>query len=79
LFVIYLDPTRRNEGIGSKLLDAVTKQQKDEYGAKVQWVSVQKGNMKGIPFYQAKGFKFQYEKIDPHYPVFVKLRHSRNI
>lgn len=79
LFVIYLDPTRRNEGIGSKLLDAITKQQKEEYGAKVQWVSVQKGNMKGIPFYEAKGFKFQYEKIDPDYPTYIKLRHSRNI
>ncbi|GAA0496488.1 hypothetical protein GCM10008986_24270 [Salinibacillus aidingensis] len=30
LFVIYIDPARRNEGIGTKLLDAVTKQQKEK-------------------------------------------------
>ncbi|MFP7479496.1 GNAT family N-acetyltransferase [Terribacillus saccharophilus] len=79
LFVIYLDPTRRKEGIGTKLLDAITKQQKEEYGAKEQWVSVQKGNRKGIPFYEAKGFKFQYDKADPEYPAYIKLRHSRKI
>ncbi|WP_229671969.1 GNAT family N-acetyltransferase, partial [Lentibacillus kapialis] len=36
LFVIYVDPARRNEGIGSKLLDAITKQQKEVYSAKKQ-------------------------------------------
>ncbi|RIW34011.1 N-acetyltransferase [Bacillus salacetis] len=50
LFVLYMDPRRRNEGIGTKLLDAITKQQKDEYQAEEQWVSVQKGNDLGIPF-----------------------------
>ena len=79
LFVIYVDPARRNEGIGSKLLDAVTKQQKEEYGAKKQWVSVQKGNMKGIPFYESKGFKFQYENVLKEYPTYIKLRRSRKI
>lgn len=79
LFVIYIDPKRRNEGIGSKLLDTFTKQQKEEYGAKKQWVSVQKGNMKGIPFYESKGFKFQYENVPKENPTYIKLRHSRKI
>ncbi|WP_117160979.1 GNAT family N-acetyltransferase [Paraliobacillus sp. X-1268] len=79
LFVIYLDPSRRNEGIGTELLNAVTKQQKTEYGATEQWVSVQKGNMKGIPFYQAKGFKFQYKKVTKENPTYIKLRHCRKI
>ncbi|WP_342742122.1 GNAT family N-acetyltransferase [Virgibacillus siamensis] len=79
LFVIYIDPARRNEGIGSKLLDAVTKQQKLEYRAKEQWVSVQKGNMKGIPFYEAKGLIFKYEKAPKENPMYIKLRHSRKI
>lgn len=79
LFVIYVDPNRRNEGIGSKLLYAVTKQQKEEYGAKKQWVSVQKGNMKGILFYEAKGFIFQYENIPKEYPMYIKLRYLREI
>lgn len=60
LFVLYLNPKRRNEGIGTKLLDAITDQQK-RLGAIEQWVSVQKNNDKGIPFYEAKGFQFQKE------------------
>src|SRR5699024_1002811 len=70
LFVIYIDPDRRNEGIGSGLLNVITKQQKEEYGAKRQWVSVQKGNMKGIPFYESRGFKFQSENVPKDYPEF---------
>ncbi|SFJ69321.1 Ribosomal protein S18 acetylase RimI [Halobacillus dabanensis] len=61
LYVMYLDPARRNEGIGTKLLDAFTKQQIDRYGATEQWVSVQKGNDRGIPFYEARGFTFSHE------------------
>ena len=55
VFVLYLNPSRRNEGIGTMILDAITKQQKEEYNATEQWVSVAKGNQKGIPFYEAKG------------------------
>ncbi|TGB03595.1 GNAT family N-acetyltransferase [Halobacillus salinus] len=62
VFVLYLDPNRRNEGIGTLLLEALTKQQKEEFRATEQWVSVAKGNQKGIPFYEAKGFVFQKEK-----------------
>jgi GNAT superfamily N-acetyltransferase len=47
VFVLYLDPNRRNEGIGTMLLEAITKQQKEE---------------KGIPFYEARGFIFQHEQ-----------------
>jgi hypothetical protein len=32
-----------------------------EKGATQQWVSVAKGNQKGIPFYEAKGFIFAEE------------------
>lgn len=62
LFVLYVDPERRNEGIGSQILEAVTEQQK-EFGAKEQWVSVAKGNQKGIPFYKAKEFAFKHERL----------------
>ncbi|QQK78209.1 GNAT family N-acetyltransferase [Salicibibacter cibarius] len=61
LFVLYLDPDRRNEGIGTKILDAVTIQQK-EFGAIEQWVSVEKDNDMGITFYEARGFSYQYER-----------------
>ncbi|WP_342770082.1 GNAT family N-acetyltransferase [Oceanobacillus chungangensis] len=60
LFVLYIEPDRRNEGIGSKILQAITEQQKG-LGAKEQWVSVQKDNALGIPFYEARGFIFQKE------------------
>ncbi len=60
IFVLYLNPHRRNEGMGTILLEAITKQQKQEYNATTQWVSVQKGNLKGIPFYEAKGFIYEH-------------------
>jgi ribosomal protein S18 acetylase RimI-like enzyme len=81
LYVLYLDPNRRNEGIGTMLLEAITQQQK-ELGAKEQWVSVAKGNQKGIPFYEARGFVFQheeesYEKAENE--TYISLRYKRFI
>lgn len=62
LYVMYLDPSRKKEGIGTKLLEDFTKQQKEGYGAKKMWVSVQEGNDQGIPFYEAKGFVFSHRQ-----------------
>lgn len=81
LFVLYIEPDRRNEGIGSKILQAITEQQKD-LGAKEQWVSVQKDNYLGIPFYEAKGFIYQsemqsYESRPEDYAI--SLRYKREI
>jgi ribosomal protein S18 acetylase RimI-like enzyme len=56
IFVLYLDPTRRGEGIGTRLLDAITDQQRAQ-GAREQWVSVEPENTKGLPFYYARGFE----------------------
>lgn len=56
LFVLYLDPARRGQGIGTLLLDAVTEQQRAA-GAREQWVSVDPRNKKGLPFYNARGFE----------------------
>jgi ribosomal protein S18 acetylase RimI-like enzyme len=55
LFVIYLDPTRRNRGLGTLLLDRVVEQVRAA-GATEMWVSVTEGNDKGLPFYRARGF-----------------------
>jgi GNAT superfamily N-acetyltransferase len=60
VFVLYLDPTRRREGIGSLLLDAISEQQR-AHGAHVQWVSVEPDNAKGLPFYVARGFQVRGE------------------
>ena len=63
IYVFYLEPELRGMGIGTRLLDFVTKIQKHSYGAREQWVSVAKGNLYGIPFYEARGFIFQYEEL----------------
>jgi GNAT superfamily N-acetyltransferase len=55
VFVLYVDPCRRGGGIGTRLLEAITEQQRAQ-GAREQWVSVQPGNEKGFPFYRARGF-----------------------
>ena len=62
VYVLYLNPTMRGSGIGSRLLAFFTKVQKHQYGAKEQWVAVAKGNNYAIPFYEARGFVFQSEK-----------------
>ncbi|WP_226577397.1 GNAT family N-acetyltransferase [Halobacillus litoralis] len=82
VYVLYLDPDRRGEGIGTKLLEVLTKQQKEEFGAVEQWVSVQKGNNRGIPFYEARGFHFQREEKgygSEEAASYVSLRYSRPI
>ncbi len=61
IFVLYLDPARRGEGIGSLLLDAITEQQRAR-GAREQWVSVEPENVKGLPFYKARGFELRGER-----------------
>lgn len=61
IFVLYLDPARRGEGIGTLLLDAITEQQRAQ-GAREQWVSVEPANEKGLPFYRARGFEVRGER-----------------
>lgn len=55
VWVLYLEPSRLRKGIGTRLLGALTEQQR-AFGATEQWVSVEKRNAKGLPFYLAKGF-----------------------
>ena len=79
LFVLYLDPHRKREGIGSCLLERITEDQINR-GAKEQWVSVAKGNTAAIRFYEAVGFRYQEER--PAYSLpeeegFSSLRYRR--
>jgi len=78
LFVLYLNPNRKREGIGSQLLKAVTDDQ-IKRGAKEQWVSVTKDNFMGIPFYEAIGFEYQSERPSYELPEegFISLRYKR--
>lgn len=61
VYVLYLHPEKRDKGIGTHLLNKFTSIQKFTYHAEKQWVAVAKGNEYGIPFYEARGFKFQHE------------------
>jgi GNAT superfamily N-acetyltransferase len=72
VFVLYLDPARRREGIGSLLLDAISDQQRAR-GAHEQWVSVDPDNAKGLPFYFARGFQARGER-----PAWGKALEGRN-
>lgn len=61
VFVLYVDESYRYQGIGRRLLAELTKKQVTE-GAQEQWVSVEKDNWRGIPFYEARGFVVQEER-----------------
>ena len=61
LFVLYVDPSRRREGAGTALLEAITASLRVQ-GAREQWVSVEPRNDKGLPFYYARGFVEREER-----------------
>ncbi|XNQ63295.1 GNAT family N-acetyltransferase [Alkalihalobacillus sp. 1P02AB] len=74
--MLYLEPTRKREGIGTKFLEAITAEQ-IEWGAKEQWVSVLKNKEMGIPFYKAVGFVYQSEEAAHGYPSEIGLKSLR--
>ncbi|KZE68846.1 acetyltransferase [Fictibacillus phosphorivorans] len=78
IFVFYMDPIKRNMGIGSQLLNYYTNYQKN-LGIKEQWLSAQKDNEKGIPFYEAKGFVKQSEKMSEGSDKYISIRYMREI
>lgn len=81
IFVLYLDPTRRGEGIGTLLLDAITEQQRAQ-GVREQWVSVEPENTKGLPFYYARGFEVRGQRPEwgaAHEERRVSLRLMRRL
>ncbi|CEI83601.1 ribosomal-protein-alanine N-acetyltransferase [Oceanobacillus oncorhynchi] len=80
VFVLYVEEKYRYKGIGRHLLNILTEEHK-KAGATEQWVSVQDGNQRGIPFYEARGFRKQEKKsgvTDTGEP-FVNLRYSRSL
>jgi len=80
VFVLYMEEKYRYQGIGRLLLEALTKDQ-IALGAKSQWVSVQEGNKRGIPFYEARGFVFQENMVNVTETgeKQVSLRYVRNL
>ncbi|WP_440898140.1 GNAT family N-acetyltransferase [Amphibacillus sp. Q70] len=80
MFVLYVDEKYRYKGIGRQLLNAFTVEQKEK-GVTEQWVSVQDGNQRGIPFYQARGFslKKKQELLTDTGEKFISLQYARKI
>lgn len=80
VFVLYVDEAYRYKGIGRQLLKVLTMEQKEK-GVTEQRVSVQDGNQKGIPFYEARGFslKKKQELLTNTGEEFVSLQYSRKI
>ncbi|WP_193751406.1 GNAT family N-acetyltransferase [Bacillus coahuilensis] len=78
IYVLYMDPNRCSEGIGSQILEVLTDQQR-AFGAKEQWVSVAKGNALGIPFYEKKGFVFDSEEVENEHNEVPVLRYKRRL
>lgn len=81
VFVLYLDSKRRGEGIGTLLLNELTEIHKSK-GATQQWVSVGKGNDKGIPFYEARQFVLMNEQKQyaaHENEEYISLRYFRKI
>ncbi len=56
IYVLYADPARRGKGARTAILEAITHEQRAQ-GATEQSVAVAEGNEKGIPFYEARGFR----------------------
>ena len=75
LYCLYLDPDRKREGIGTRLLAAITNDAAAR-GAKEQIVHAAKGNQMAIPFYEAQGFKFVREEPNHFHasPEWVAMR-----
>lgn len=58
IWVFYVDPVYRYQGIGRQLLQAFTEEHQNA-GAATQFVSVVDTNQYGIPFYESVGFELQ--------------------
>lgn len=80
VYVLYVDPDLKRQGVGSQLLAAFTDYQKDTYSIEQQWItSVMEGNVIGLSFYEKQGFDFQYateSKQDSSFPRGFHLKRS---
>lgn len=61
IWVLYVEPERLGEGLGTSLLQAITAECVEQ-GAREQWVSVYRANLNGIAFYKCRGFQVAGEE-----------------
>ncbi len=64
VYVLFVEPAHRGQGTGTALLQEITNLQKQQ-GAHEQRALVFKGNQKGLPFFQARGFVIKEEQPAP--------------
>ena len=61
IYVFYVQPELKRQGVGSALLKEFTAYQKSSYGISEQWVSsLKEGNHIGQAFYEKNGFVFDF-------------------
>lgn len=66
IYVFYVLPELKRQGIGSALLEQFTQYQQETYGITEQWVtSVTEGNLMAIPFYEGQGFFLDHATENP--------------
>lgn len=61
VYVFYVRPDVKRQGIGTALLEELTAYQKSTYGITEQWItSLMEGNLIGQAFYEKSGFIFEF-------------------
>lgn len=69
VYVFYVRPDMKRQGVGSALLEAFTTYQKETYGITEQWItSLMEGNLVGQAFYEKSGFVFEFATENPDAP-----------
>lgn len=78
IFDLVLDPDRRGEGIGSRLLETLTAQHIAQ-GATKQWISIDKTYGTDAPFCIAHGFEYVFETLEGAKKFEIAYRYKRTI
>lgn len=78
IYVFYVQPDCKRQGIGRALLESFTAHQKETYGIGEQWItSLMEGNSVGQSFYEKQGFVVQYASENSKGPQFPRKLHLK--
>lgn len=80
VYIFYVRPDIKRQGVGSALLEEFTAYQKESYGITEQWItSLMEGNLIGQSFYEKSGFIFQFATENPKAPHSRRSLHLKRI